>query len=316
MFFLHFSKMVLGHFFLLPSPLPSYFVLRVMCWLLSNPSYRLQQAVAILLIFFFSFATIFLCFFFCKSWLYCWCSSMHFRECRLRLSKLTINHSCWLFLCLFPCNVSWDYCLFEINVILWRPPCVCRIFVLKHAIRRLPWKFMFIEACVFCIPPAHGVYLTCLPASMYLPVYSEACSESKIVFLVLPCMRSMEQCWQLNYGLTLSVSVTVCLQQGYRLLYVVSYILSRWSWGCRLFSSVMRDFFFFLFPLSLFWRVSLFVFHMSWCWMLLCRVFQWFTRTKCWSIPAGQTQNHLITKKGDFQAVLKQQRLNTLQIMN
>lgn len=216
-----------------------------MCWLLSNPSYRLQQAVAIVLIFFFSFATIFLCFFFfCKNWFCCQCSSMHFGECRLRLSKLTVNCTYWLLLCLFPHNVSLDYCLFEINVILWRPPCVCRIFVLKHAIRRLSWKFMFIEACIFCIPPAHGVYLTCLPASVYLPVYWEACSEHRVVFLVLPCMRTMEQCWQWNYGLTLSVPVTACLQRGYRLLYVVLYILSRWSWGCGFFSSVMRDFFF------------------------------------------------------------------------
>ena len=53
------------------------------------------------------------------------------------------------------------------------------------------------------------------------PVYSEACSESRVVFLILLCMKCIEQCWQLKYGLSLTVSVTVCLKQGYRLLHIV-----------------------------------------------------------------------------------------------
>lgn len=64
--FCYFSKTVLRRpsrrlFFVLSSSLQSYFTLYMICWLLSNPGYRLQQVVAILLVFFFSFATIFIC---------------------------------------------------------------------------------------------------------------------------------------------------------------------------------------------------------------------------------------------------------------
>lgn len=64
--FCYFSKMAMRRpsrrlFFVLLSSLQSYFTLYMMCWLLSNPGYRLLQVVAILLVFFFSFATIFIC---------------------------------------------------------------------------------------------------------------------------------------------------------------------------------------------------------------------------------------------------------------
>jgi len=53
-----------GYFFFLccclPCSLTSY---SVMCWLLSNPDYRLQQSVAVVLVFFFYFASFFLCVF-------------------------------------------------------------------------------------------------------------------------------------------------------------------------------------------------------------------------------------------------------------
>jgi len=76
---------------------------------------------------------------------------------------------------------------------------------------------MFIEACICCIWSCSLRHIACIWRVFQQAVslvYSEACLDRRVVLLILPCMKCVEQCWQLKYVLSLSVSVTVCLEQG------------------------------------------------------------------------------------------------------
>lgn len=173
-----------------------YFVLYVMYWLLSNPSYRLQQAVAIILVFFFSFAIIFCCIFLLQGLFYCQCSSMHFGECRIKIWKLTINHICWLFL---PCNVLWDYCFLEINnSFCFKASLYLQdSYVLKLNIRKLPGKSMFIGACICYIWPCsllHMAYIWPVSGECISGLFRSLLREQGC--LILPSQKYIEQCWQ------------------------------------------------------------------------------------------------------------------------